>query len=98
MYKGGAVYIMSSPDKTALYTGVTSDLPKRVWQHKNKETSSSFTAQYNCVVLVYYSYLESIEAAILEEKRIKGGSRKKKIALIEDMNRDWKDLFEQLEL
>jgi putative endonuclease len=96
MNKGGTVYIMSSPDKTALYTGVTSDLPKRVWQHREKAVPTSFTAQYNCTVLVYYNHFETIESAIAEEKRIKGGSRAKKIQLIESMNKDWKDLSSDL--
>ena len=96
MYKGGAVYIMSSPDKTALYTGVTSDLPKRIHEHKSKVYINSFTAKYNCVLLVYYQYFDTIEMAIAEEKRIKGGSRKKKILLVESMNINWIDLTEQL--
>ena len=78
MYKGGAVYIMSAPDRTALYTGVTSQLNVRVWQHKNKEFPNSYSAKYNCVWLVYYKYYEGIEEAIVEEKRIKGGSRQPK--------------------
>ncbi len=92
MRKGGAVYIMSSPDKTALYTGVTANLPERVWQHKNKVYPNSFTARYNCVLLVYYAVCETIEIAIAEEKRIKGGSRAQKMDLIESMNKEWRDL------
>ncbi len=97
MKKGGAVYIMSAPDKTALYTGVTSNLPGRVWEHRNKVNPGSFTSKYNCVILVYYCYFDTIEQAIDEEKRIKGGSRKKKIALIESINKDWLDLSDMIE-
>jgi len=96
MYKGGAVYIMASPDKTTLYTGVTSDLPGRVWEHQNKTYPYSFSARYNCVVLVYYKYFEGIEEAIAEEKRIKAGSRNRKIALIESINKEWNDLIDHL--
>jgi len=96
MRKIGVVYIMSSPDKTALYTGVTSDLHGRISKHKNKLDPNSFTAKYNCVVLVYYKVFDSIEAAIIEEKRIKGGSRQQKINFINSMNYDWKDLSESI--
>lgn len=74
MYKGGAVYIMSSPDKTALYTGVTSDLPERIYEHKSKVYINSFTAKYNCVLLVYYQYFDTIEMTIAEEKCIKAAN------------------------
>lgn len=96
MYKGGAVYIMSAPDRTTLYTGVTSDLAGRVWEHKNKAHPNSFTARYNCVLLVYYRYFDGIEEAIAEEKRIKGGSRKQKVDLINRMNAEWQDLYDTL--
>ncbi len=97
MYKGGTVYIMSSPDKTALYTGVTSDLPGRIWEHQNKKYPGSFTSRYNCIMLVWYKRFESIEEAIAEEKRLKGGSRLKKEALINKMNPDWLDLSGDVE-
>jgi len=96
MYKGGAVYIMSAPDRTALYTGVTSELEIRVWKHKNKEYPDSFSAKYNCVCLVYYRYFDSIEEAIAEEKRLKGGSRQQKINLINSLNPNWVDLYDTL--
>ena len=86
MNKGGFVYIMCSANMTTLYTGVTSDLHKRVWQHREKLDPECFTAKNNCVQLVYYRFCETIELAILEEKRIKGGSRKKKDALINSMD------------
>jgi putative endonuclease len=97
MYKGGTVYMMSSPDKTALYVGVTSDLVKRVWEHKNKVFTDSYTSRYNCCVLVWYKRFDGIEEAIDEEKRLKGGSRKKKIALVDAFNPDWLDLSDSLE-
>ena len=96
MGKGGTVYIMCSLNGSTLYTGVTSELLIRVQQHKNKENPNSFTAKYNCIKLVYYKFYESIEAAIEEEKRIKGGNRKQKEFLIESMNPEWKDLWEEI--
>jgi len=90
------VYMMSSPDKIALYTGVTSNLANRVWQHKNKYYPESFTAKYNCVVLVYYRWFDSITAAIAEEKRLKGGSRMQKEKLINTLNPEWLDLYHEV--
>lgn len=72
MFKGGFVYILSTAGNTALYVGVTSDLYKRIHQHKTTYYPNSFTARYNCSKLVYYRYFERIEQAIAEEKRIKG--------------------------
>ena len=86
---------MSSVNNSTLYVGVTSNLPLRVLQHKQKEVPG-FTAQYNCSKLVYYKRFDSIEEAIDEEKRIKAGSRKKKEALINSMNPEWKDLYEEI--
>ena len=96
MQKGGLVYIVSSPDKTVLYTGVTSDLQSRIWKHKTKFYENSFTAKFNCVVLVWYKYFPHIEEAINEEKRIKAGSRKKKELLINNFNQEWKDLWDDI--
>ena len=96
MQKGGTVYILSSPNKTTLYTGVTSDLIKRVWEHRSKQLPGSFSAKYNCVELVYYRAFDSIEEAIAEEKRIKAGSRKAKERLINSINLDWVDLWHEL--
>ena len=92
MQKGGTVYILSSISKRVLYVGVTSDIVSRIWQHKNKFYPDSFTVRNNCILLVYYQHFNNIADAIAEEKRIKGGSRKKKEQLIENMNPDWKDL------
>jgi len=70
--RGGCVYIMTNARHTVLYTGVTSDLVSRVWQHKNKVYPDSFTAKYSCVKLVYYEFYSHIEEAISAEKLIKG--------------------------
>lgn len=96
MHKCGYVYILSSPNRVTLYTGVTSKLPARIWEHKNKIYPQSFTSRYNCVVLVYYSAFDTIEAAITEEKRLKGSSRKYKEELIDAMNPTWRDLYDDI--
>ena len=98
MFKGGWVYIMTSVSRRVLYTGVTSDIEVRIWEHKNKYYPDSFTAKYNCVILVYYKYFDGIEAAIEEEKRIKKYKRYKKERLIESVNPEWKDLYDNLDL
>ena len=93
--KQPAVYIMSSERNGTLYTGVTSNLPKRIYEHKNGITDG-FTSKYKCSALVYYAVFDDMNAAIAEEKRIKGGSRKKKISLIEAINPDWRDLYNDI--
>jgi putative endonuclease len=86
------VYIMSnSPKSAVLYTGITGDLRRRVWQHKNKRTPC-FTSRYNLNRLVYYERFVYPDAAIAREKEVKGWRRSKKIALIESMNPRWEDL------
>jgi len=97
MKKGGYVYIITNRWHTVLYTGVTASLTRRVMQHKDKMNPRSFTAKYNCDVLIYYCGFHSIEEAIAEETRIKGLNRKKKFALITEMNPLWKDLYPDLE-
>ncbi len=92
--KKGFVYILTNKNKTTLYVGVTSDLMQRIWKHKTKFYPNSFSAKYNCTLLVFYQEFQSIESAILEEKRIKGGSRLQKIRMIESMNPSWIDLAE----
>ena len=87
---------MASPSNSTLYVGVTSELGNRVTEHKEKFYPNSFTARYNCIKLVYYSSFESIGEAIEEEKRIKGGSRKKKEMLINSINPSWSDLWEEV--
>ncbi|HUM46351.1 MAG TPA: GIY-YIG nuclease family protein [Chitinophagales bacterium] len=96
MKYGGCVYIMTNQHHSTLYTGVTSDLPKRIHQHKKKEFGG-FTARYNCDKLVFYKNFARIEEAIAEEKRIKGGSRKAKELLIHSMNPSWEDLSERID-
>ena len=93
--KEGYVYILSNKDNNVLYVGVTSDLVKRIYEHKNKLTGG-FTSRYNVSKLVYYECVEDIENAIAREKQIKGGSRKKKIELIESINKDWIDLYNEI--
>jgi len=93
----GFVYIMTNNNNTVLYTGVTSDLKDRVKQHKEKRYPDSFSARYNTSKLVYYEKFTSITEAIDREKLIKGGSRKKKIEMINRMNPGWEDLSISLE-
>src|ERR1700744_4746611 len=93
---GGWVYIMTNKMHTVLYVGVSSDLTGRVWDHKNKTHPDSFTAKYNCNKLVYYSFYPRIEEAIGVEKALKGGNRKNKIRLINEMNPEWRDLYDDL--
>jgi putative endonuclease len=93
--KQPAVYIMASRRNGTLYTGVTSNLPQRAYQHR-EGLIPAFTARYKCKLLVWYEMHETMESAILREKKIKGGSRKKKLALIESLNPTWRDLFEDL--
>lgn len=90
-----AVYIMASRRNGTLYTGVTSDLVRRVQQHKAKLTPG-FASRYGCNTLVYYECCDDMIGAIEHEKRIKGGSRKKKLPLIEKQNPDWRDLYGDL--
>lgn len=87
---------MTNQRKTVLYTGVTNNLLRRVWEHKNKLNNHGFTKQYNCDQLVYYEFHEDVRDAIEREKKIKGGSRQKKIDLINSINPDWKDLYNEL--
>ena len=95
MEKTGYVYIMTNQGNGVLYTGVTSDLTKRLYEHKQKLVDG-FTKKYRIIKLVYYEILDSIEDAICREKQIKGWLRRKKLALIESMNPEWKDLYEEI--
>jgi len=89
------IYIMTNKRNTVLYTGVTSSLYRRVTEHKEKQISG-FSKRYNITKLVYYESFEYIDNAIVREKQIKGGSRQKKIDLINSMNKEWKDLYDEL--
>jgi len=86
---------MSNKNNTVIYTGVTSDLKKRVYEHKAKLVAG-FTRKYNINKLVYYEMFDDVYYAISREKQIKGGSKQKKIDLINDMNKEWKDLSKEL--
>jgi putative endonuclease len=89
------VYILANRRRGTLYTGVTSNLAQRVFQHRQKLTGG-FTARYGCNRLVFYESYERMDEAIAREKQIKGGSRATMIALIEAMNPEWKDLYGNL--
>ena len=86
---------MSNKNNTVLYTGVTNDLRRRVYEHKEKMIEG-FTKRYHITKLIYYEILRDAKSAIAREKQIKGGSRQKKEGLIERMNLYWKDLYDGL--
>jgi putative endonuclease len=90
-----AVYIMASRRNGTLYTGVTSDITTRVYQHR-ESLKPGFTSRYGCKLLVWYEFQETMLQAIAREKQIKGGSRRKKLALIEAMNPQWRDLYQEI--
>ena len=90
----GYVYILSSANRRALYIGVTSNLEKRIWEHKNK-VYEGFTSRYEINRLVYYEVHDSIEEAIAREKQLKKWSRVKKEWLINCKNIEWRDLSEE---
>ena len=90
-----AVYIVASQRNGTLYTGVTSDLPGRIWQHKNG-SFEGFSRRYGCKILVWFEMAESMESAIDREKQIKEWQRAWKLRLIEEQNPDWDDLYESL--
>ncbi len=95
MNKAYFVYIMTNKNNAVLYTGVTNNLKRRIYEHKNK-IIQGFTSRYNIVKLVYYEMYNDIYMAINREKQIKAGPRKKKIDLINGMNPEWKDLYDGL--
>ena len=95
MEKLPCVYILANKPWGTLYTGVTSDLVARVYQHK-KKLGGGFTAKYGVDKLVYYDCSGDMYAAISREKQIKGGSRKRKLQLIVGMNPEWRDLYEDI--
>ena len=94
MQRGGAVYIMTNKSNKVLYTGITSSLVKRVYGHRTRAVRGCFTDKYHCTKLVWYKSFGRIEEAIAEEKRLKGGSRQQKINLINNLNHEWKDLWD----
>ncbi|PWB38644.1 MAG: hypothetical protein C3F02_02945 [Parcubacteria group bacterium] len=94
-YKQYYIYILATYKNGTLYTGVTNNLVRRVWEHKNNITKG-FTARYNIHKLVYFEIFEDIYEAISREKQIKAGPRKKKLDLIYNFNPLWKDLYNNL--
>ena len=96
MIRGGAVYILTNMSHSTLYVGVTSDLKKRIWEHKNFIHPESFTAKYKLTILLYFEGFHRIEEAIGREKQLKSGSRKKKEELISSINPEWKDLYSEV--
>ena len=95
MIRGGCIYFLTNKHKTTLYLGVTSDLIRRIQEHKNKIYPNSFTAKYNLEYLVYYESFGRVEEAIMMEKQIKKWRREKKDTLINSMNPEWDDLWEK---
>jgi putative endonuclease len=93
--KQPCVYIVANRRNGTIYTGVTSNLPRRAYEHR-EGLISGFSKKYSCKLLVWYEAHDNMTAAIEREKQIKGGSRFKKIALIEALNPEWKDLYETL--
>ena len=93
--KKGYIYILTNKNNTVLYTGVTSNLTKRIYEHKN-HLVDGFSKKYNLDKLVYYEVIQDIALAIQREKQIKAGPRKKKVELINSINSDWNDLSEEL--
>jgi len=89
------VYILTNKNHTVLYTGVTNDLKRRVYEHKEK-MADGFTKKYNVNKLVYFESGSDIKGAIVREKQIKAGSRQKKIDLIDSFNKEWRDLYNDL--
>ena len=90
------VYILTNTHRSVVYTGVTNDLIRRVYEHKNHLDKGSFTAQYNINQLVYYEMTSDVNAAIEREKQIKGWNRKRKNKLIESKNPNWVDLYDSI--
>ena len=95
MKKQPAVYLLTNKPDGTLYTGVTSDLSRRVWQHKNR-FMKGFSARYNLKRLVYFELFEDMYEAISREKQIKAGSREAKTKLIERNNPEWRDLYTEV--
>ena len=88
------VYMMSNTHRNVLYTGITNDLVRRVYEHRNHLDKGSYTDRYNAECLVYYESTPDVRAAIEREKQIKGWNRKRKDKLVESKNPNWVDLYE----
>ncbi len=89
------VYMMTNAHNTVIYTGVTNDLARRVYEHKNG-LGGIFTKTYNDIKLVYFEVADNVQAVLAREKQIKGGSRKKKIDLVNSINLEWKDMYDEI--
>ena len=87
------VYILSNNTNVAIYTGVTNDLARRIYEHKKDLNQNSFCSKYGIHKLVYYEIIDDVESAIAREKQIKGWKREKKNKLIESINPNWKELY-----
>jgi putative endonuclease len=97
MPKKGYTYITTNKNHTVLYTGATSTLKDRIARHRSKKYKRSFTARYNTDKLVWYQEFEWIGDALEMERKVKASSRKKKLGLINAMNPDWRDLYDDLQ-
>ena len=97
MERGGYIYILTNKKHTVLYTGVTSNLTNRLYEHRNGLYQKSFTSRYNVTKLVYYEGFIQIKEAIAREKQIKAGSRQKKLDLINGFNSNREDLTDTIE-
>jgi putative endonuclease len=95
MHRQPAIYLLTNKPHGTLYTGVTSNLAKRIWEHKSK-VIGGFSARYNLTQLVYFELFDEMYEAISREKQIKAGSRRKKLELIESMNPAWRDLYRDI--
>ena len=89
------VYIITNANRNVIYTGVTNNIFRRMYEHKNG-INEGFSKRYHLKILLYYEMYEEIERAILREKQIKSWSRKKKVELIDSRNIDWNDLYEEI--
>ena len=90
------VYMMSNTHRNLLYTGITNDLARRVYEHKHHLDKGSYTDRYNIEYLVYFESTSDVKEAIVREKQIKGWNRKRKNKLVESKNPDWTDLYEKI--
>ena len=94
--KPGFIYIITNKYQTVVYTGVTSNLPRRILEHKEKRNPKSFSARYSLNILVYYEQFQWIGDAIAREKQIKAGSREAKNILVRSINPSWNDLYDDI--
>ena len=90
------VYFLANRDNKVLYVGITNNLPRRIYEHKNSLDKKSFTSRYHINKLVYYEYTGDVRAAIEREKQIKSWNRARKNKLIQSKNPEWKDLYESI--